>query len=104
MQPIDWILVGAVAVGAGAGSLIGYRLTRNRAPSPKSAVVDPAMNAALLAMAAFLGCSMAEDLVYLMGRDEPGGFFLAKYILAAATGIVQFARLRRSAIIQARRA
>lgn len=97
MQPIDWILVGMVALGAGVGTLIGYRLTRNKAPNPKAMVAHPGQRAALLALAAFLGCVMVEDIMTRLGKVEPGGFFLFKYILATATGIGQFAHLRRAA-------
>lgn len=101
MQPIDWMQVGMVAFGAGVGTLIGYRLTRDRAPNPRSVIVHPSQRAALLALAAFLGCALAEDIATQLGKAEPGGLFLAKYIFAAATGIGQFARLRRDARVQA---
>jgi hypothetical protein len=104
MQPIDWMLVGSVALGAGVGTLISYRLMRNRVPKPRVVIDYPGQRAALLALAAFLGCALVEGLVAWTARVQPGGFFLAKYIFAAATGIGQFAHLRRAARIQASQA
>ena len=97
MQPIDWLQVGLIALGAAVGTFVAYRLTRNRPPNPRSAVDPPARRAALLACAAFLGCTLAEDLLRRLGNADPGGAFLVKYIFAAATGIGHFARLRRDA-------
>lgn len=103
MQPIDWIQVGMVALGMGVGALIGCHLRRSRAPTSQSIVAHPGQRAALLALVAFLGGAVAEDLLNRFGRVEPGGAFLTKYILAAATGIGQYVHLRRSDRVQASR-
>jgi len=103
MPPIDWMQVGGVALGAGLGSYLGYRLMRNRPPaSPRTrahmeaAWHGPARQAAFLAMSAFLGCAVVEDVASLLGRERPGGFFLAKYVFALSIGIANYAHLRRS--------
>jgi hypothetical protein len=101
MAPIDWSEVGAVAAGAIVGTFIGYRVFRNRRPStPRkrqlevAALQDPARHALVLAFSAFFGCAIAEDLAGFLGREQPGGYFLAKYILAATIGSGNYLNLR----------
>jgi len=103
MAPIDWSNLSGVAVGACIGTLIGYYVMRNRPLAfgrKRSLEVDvlrqPARHAVLIALAAFAGCAIADDIADPLGRrEQPGGYFLEKYIFALAIGVVNYVTLRR---------
>jgi hypothetical protein len=98
MPAIDWSQLSAVLVGASLGSYLGYRLNARRAVTRAETAWSPKRASALLALSAFLGVALAEDLARLLGREQPGGFFLTKYVFAAAIGLGNLAHLRRRAV------
>ena len=110
MAPIDWTNLGGVTIGASVGAIIGYYLVRNRplacGRKPLAVVASleqPARHAISMALAAFVGCAIAEDVVDLLVQPErPGGYFLAKYIFAVVIGVGNyFALRRRSRLVEA---
>ena len=103
MAPIDWTNVSGVAIGASLGTFIGYYLVRNRPlasgrkrPGDVASLGQPVRYAISMALAAFVGCAIAEDIAdLLVQRERPGGYFLAKYIFAVVIGVGNYVALRR---------
>jgi len=109
--PVDWVQLGAVALGVSLGGLVGFWLRRHQAPLSTrararwaSAQFRPARAAALVGLAGFLGCALAEDGLRLFGHEKSGAYFLAKYLFAAGLFVANYAYLRRSLSAPERRA